>query len=80
MYLHPYDVDTQQERFMHPDLNDNRFFNWLMYRNRDKVVPRLARMISNQHCQTYGSYAREFISENTARSGSTVNPHMPNMV
>jgi polysaccharide deacetylase family protein (PEP-CTERM system associated) len=79
-YLHPYDVDTRQERFMHPDLNDNRFFNWLMYRNRDKVVPRLTRMINNQHCQTYGSYAREFIGENTACSRSTVNLQTTNMI
>lgn len=80
MYLHPYDVDTRQERFMHPDLNDNRFFNWLMYRNRDKVVPRLTRMINNQQCQTYGSYARAFISENAACSRSTVNLQTTNMI
>ncbi len=65
---------------MHPDLNDNRFFNWLMYRNRDKVVPRLARMINNQQCQTYGSYARAFISENAACSRSTVNLQTTNMI
>ena len=80
MYLHPYDVDTRQERFMHPDLNNNRFFNWLMYRNRDKVIPRLAHMISNQHCQTYGSYAREFFSTNSIGSGSPVTPQTSNMI
>ena len=36
-YFHPYDVDTEQERFMHPHLNDSKLLNWLMYVNRDKV-------------------------------------------
>ena len=44
-YFHPYDVDTEQERFMHPHLNNNRFLNKLMYINRSKVFNRLNRVI-----------------------------------
>ena len=44
-YLHPYDVDEQQERFMHPNLNNNRFFNHLMYLNRNQVFSRLNRLL-----------------------------------
>ena len=44
-YFHPYDLDTEQERFMHPEINDNRFYNWLMFRNRDKVIARLDRLV-----------------------------------
>lgn len=36
-YFHPYDVDTDQERFMHPHMNNNPVLNWLMYVNRSKV-------------------------------------------
>jgi polysaccharide deacetylase family protein (PEP-CTERM system associated) len=36
-YFHPYDVDVDQERFMHPHLDDSKLLNWLMYVNRDKV-------------------------------------------
>ena len=46
-YLHPYDVDTEQERFMHPELNDNRFYNHLMYMNRSAVFPRLERLLAS---------------------------------
>lgn len=40
-YLHPYDIDDAQERFMHPGINCNRFFNWLMYLNRRTVLAKL---------------------------------------
>jgi polysaccharide deacetylase family protein (PEP-CTERM system associated) len=40
-YLHPYDIDAEQERFLHPGINGNRLFNWLLYRNRDRVFERL---------------------------------------
>jgi polysaccharide deacetylase family protein (PEP-CTERM system associated) len=40
-YLHPYDIDTLQERFMHPDLGGKRYLNTLMYINRGKVLKRL---------------------------------------
>lgn len=40
-YCHPYDIDTGQEKFMHPDIDDSRLYNFLMYHNRKKVFPRL---------------------------------------
>lgn len=40
-YFHPYDIDTQQERFMHPDLGGKKHLNLLMYIGRDKVFSRL---------------------------------------
>jgi polysaccharide deacetylase family protein (PEP-CTERM system associated) len=40
-YFHPYDIDTDQERFMHPGINNSRFYNKLMYYNRAKVFDRL---------------------------------------
>lgn len=45
-YFHPYDVDHEQERFMHPQIDDSRFYNWLMYRNRDRVLPRLEALVA----------------------------------
>jgi polysaccharide deacetylase family protein (PEP-CTERM system associated) len=44
-YLHPYDVDEQQERFMHPELDDSRIYNRLMYWNRSQVLWRLERLL-----------------------------------
>lgn len=44
-YFHPYDIDTGQERFFHPGIKNSKFFNFLMYRNRDKVIPFLQRLM-----------------------------------
>jgi len=43
-YLHPYDVDTEQERFMHPELGESRALNQLMYWGRSRVCGRLDRL------------------------------------
>jgi polysaccharide deacetylase family protein (PEP-CTERM system associated) len=43
-YLHPYDVDTEQERFMHPELGDSHVLNRLMYWGRGHVCDRLERL------------------------------------
>jgi polysaccharide deacetylase family protein (PEP-CTERM system associated) len=40
-YFHPYDIDTEQEHFMHPDIDDSRFYNFLLYYNRKNVFRRL---------------------------------------
>jgi polysaccharide deacetylase family protein (PEP-CTERM system associated) len=44
-YFHPYDVDTEQEHFMHPALGGNRLYNRLMYVNRGRVLARLERLL-----------------------------------
>jgi polysaccharide deacetylase family protein (PEP-CTERM system associated) len=44
-YLHPYDIDTEQERFMHPELNGSRLLNALMYWNRKRVLPRVEQLL-----------------------------------
>lgn len=44
-YFHPYDIDVEQEHFIHPEINDSRFYNFLMYHNRKKVFKRLDAII-----------------------------------
>ena len=46
-YLHPYDVDTEQERFMHPELGGSRALNQLMYWGRRRVCKRLDRLFGD---------------------------------
>ena len=46
-YLHPYDLDVEQERFAHPGLGDRRWMNALMYVNRHRVIPRLTRLLAD---------------------------------
>ncbi|MCW1148829.1 polysaccharide deacetylase family protein [Flavobacterium lacisediminis] len=57
-YFHPYDIDSEQEFFMHPGINDNRFYNQLMYYNRGKVFKRLDYIIKKFDCEiiTYRDY------------------------
>ncbi len=43
-YLHPYDIDMGQERFMHPDLGGKKYLNILMYINRKRVLSRLGKL------------------------------------
>lgn len=44
-YFHPYDIDTEQEKFMHPGINNSKLFNYLMYFNRNKVFERLDTLV-----------------------------------
>mgnify|MGYP000011482634 CR=1 FL=1 len=36
-FKNPYDIDQDQERFMHPDLDGNRLMNWLMRRSASLI-------------------------------------------
>ncbi len=57
-YVHPYDIDTKQERFVHPHLGGNRLLNRLMYVNRDRVFQRLDDVIRRGFTiVTYRHYA-----------------------
>ncbi len=80
-YLHPYDIDTEQERFMHPELNDSRFYNWLMYFNRNRVLPRVKRLLADGYSIIrYDEYVERFLEarsrnhEPLLRDGTT-SPH-----
>lgn len=62
-YFHPYDVDTLQERFMHPDLNGSRLLNALMYLGRQHTVKRLdAVMAMGFRIGRYDTYAQNLLA------------------
>ncbi|HEY0030651.1 MAG TPA: polysaccharide deacetylase family protein [Bacteroidia bacterium] len=58
-YFHPYDIDTEQESFMHPGINNSGFYNKLMYYNRKNVFSRLDDIMKTFECKiiTYKEYA-----------------------
>ena len=61
-YFHPYDLDTEQERFQHPGIDGNRFYNWLMFWNRRSVVPRLRRLLAEDaEVLTYIEYVEQYL-------------------
>jgi polysaccharide deacetylase family protein (PEP-CTERM system associated) len=53
-YVHPYDIDVEQEPFR---MHDNRFFDWLLHANRDTTLAKLDRLIRKHATQRYGEYA-----------------------
>jgi len=55
-YLHPYDIDTGQERFMHPDLDNKSYLNYLMYVNRSGVFSKLEKLIELCEPTTYKEF------------------------
>lgn len=65
-YLHPYDIDTEQERFMHPELGDSRLYNALMYANRAHTLRRLERLLSENPVTTYREYVSSLSGEAAA--------------
>ena len=59
-YIHPYDIDTTQEKYMHPGINNNKLFNLLMYYNRKKVIHRLEKLIGlGWNFVTYKEFAAQ---------------------
>ena len=60
-YFHPHDIDTEQERFMHPGIKQNRFYNMLLYYNRHKVLKRLILLANNISIITYRKYISDII-------------------
>lgn len=57
-YFHPYDADTEQERFMHPGIKESGFYNYLMYFNRKNVFTRLEKIMKLCTIQRYCDYAK----------------------
>jgi len=45
-HIHPYDVDTEQARFMHPELGNSQILNSLMYINRGRVLRRFEKLVA----------------------------------
>jgi polysaccharide deacetylase family protein (PEP-CTERM system associated) len=61
-YFHPYDIDTEQERFMHPGIRENRFYNYLMYWNRKTVLAKLETIIQDGwQIMPYHDYVKQFL-------------------
>ena len=61
-YFHPYDIDFNQEKFMHPEINESKFYNWLMNYNRKDVFNRLDTIISKGFIiTTYSNYIKNNI-------------------
>ncbi|MCE3228219.1 MAG: polysaccharide deacetylase, carbohydrate Esterase Family 4-like protein [Bacteroidetes bacterium] len=58
-YFHPYDLDTEQEHYMHAGINNSRFYNFLMYYNRKNLINRLDALLKmDVKIMTYQDYLK----------------------
>lgn len=60
-YFHPYDIDHGQERFMHPDIDGSKLYNFLLYYNRKGVLPRLDKLMNSDNLKIIPY--RDYISD-----------------
>lgn len=67
-YFHPYDIDQEQEHFMHPDLNDNTWLNSLMYIGRSKLLSRLKKIHDICEFYPYGQYVDSVLARKKVSS------------
>jgi len=44
-YFHSFDIDYEQERFMHPGVNGSWIYNFLMYYNRKGMLEKFSRIL-----------------------------------
>ncbi len=58
-YMHPYDFDAYQEKFMQPGINESKFYNWLMYYNRKNLFSRLDKITSNWDIITFKDWMKQ---------------------
>ncbi len=63
-YFHPYDIDENQERFMHPDLDEKKHLNMLMYIGRKRVLKRLDWLRDHYPLMPYDSYVDQLKEAN----------------
>lgn len=62
-YFHPYDIDEGQEKFMHPGINDSRFYNFLLYYNRKNTLSRLEEVLMmGAEIIPYRTYAERILA------------------
>lgn len=63
-YFHPYDIDEDQEHFMHPGINNSKIYNFLMYYHRKRVFPRLEKVLkSDVRIITYNDYVKSSLQK-----------------
>lgn len=61
-YFHPYDIDTEQEKFMHGGINNSKFYNFLMYYNRKNIIKRLDAILDlDLEIKTYAEYLKNIV-------------------
>jgi len=59
-YLHPYDLDGEQEWFMYPEIGESRLYNRLMHHGRERVIPRLEKLMQlGAPILPYAEYVRQ---------------------
>jgi len=63
-YFHSFDIDFEQERFMHPGVNGSRLYNFLMYYNRKGMLERFEKMLPEDiTIMPHGKYVEQYLAK-----------------
>jgi len=75
-YFHPYDIDTEQERFVHPLLDDKPLMNALMYVGRGRLLAQLERLFAEEDFEVvrYADYVEQLNAVTSVHNGNGVSP------
>jgi polysaccharide deacetylase family protein (PEP-CTERM system associated) len=69
-YVHPHDIDPDQERFMFPGIGESRLYNFLMYWGRRGTLSKLERLLRlGFQVTTYANYTVADTARRTANGG-----------
>lgn len=69
-YFHSFDIDFEQERFMHPGVNGSALYNFLMYYHRRGMLERFENMLPADICfMTHGRYVEQCLENEHPKTG-----------
>ena len=74
-YFHPFDIDFEQERFMHPGVNDSFVYNFLMYYRRKGMLNRFENLLPKDVAfMTHHAYVEKYLLSGTPESDRNIYP------
>jgi len=63
-YFHSFDIDFEQERFMHPGVDGSQLYNFLMYYNRKGMLERFEKMLPKDiTIMPHGKYVEQYLAK-----------------
>jgi len=74
-YFHTFDIDYEQERFMHPGVNGSWFYNFLMYYNRKGMLERFNSILPvDVEIMPHYEYVEKYLAKKKLNPASKIVP------
>jgi polysaccharide deacetylase family protein (PEP-CTERM system associated) len=67
-YFHSFDIDFEQERFMHPGVNGSKLYNFLMYYNRKGMLDKYKKILPEDvKIMSHYEYIEKYLMSGTGQ-------------